>query len=299
MCYIWIETETNELTMVTSTDAIARSETWPIAISVAPNGGRRTKADHSGLPLTADEIAVTAAACLDAGACMIHLHVRDRSGGHLLDVEAYHTSIAAIRAAVGDRMVIQITSEAMGIYQSDAQMAVVRGVRPEAASLALREFVPDASDEIAFADFLGWLRRENVTPQIILYSPEEAVKLAELQARGLVPFETVPVLYVLGRYAAGQRSSPADLLPFLAAGMPRFAHWTVCAFGVRESACVTTGALLGGHMRVGFENNLWLPDGSMAPDNAALVATARDAIRPCGLRAATADQLRQAWTAIT
>jgi 3-keto-5-aminohexanoate cleavage enzyme len=162
----------------------------------------------------------------------------------------------------------------------------------------LREFMPDASHEAAFADFLGWLRRENVIPQIILYSPEEAVTLAQLKARGLVPFEDVPVLYVLGRYTPGQKSSPSDLLPFLAPSMPRFAHWSVCAFGVRENACVTTAALLGGHMRVGFENNLWQPDGSVAPDNAALVAAAHMAVEACGLQTATADELRAAWNGI-
>jgi uncharacterized protein (DUF849 family) len=274
------------------------SDITPVAIAVAPNGGRRTKADHPALPLTAEEIAATAAACLDAGACMIHVHVRDRDGRHLLDADAYRSAMASIRAAIGDRIVVQITSEALGIYRSQEQMTVVRDVRPEAVSLALREFMPDASHEAAFADFLGWLRRENVIPQIILYSPEEAVTLAQLKARGLVPFEDVPVLYVLGRYTPGQKSSPSDLLPFLAPRMPRFAHWSVCAFGARENACVTAAALMGGHVRVGFENNLWRPDGSVAPDNAALVAAAHVTMEACGLQTATADGLRAAWNGI-
>jgi uncharacterized protein (DUF849 family) len=270
----------------------------PVAIAVAPNGGRRTKADHPALPMTPDELAATAAACLEAGASMIHAHVRDRNGGHLLDADAYRTAIAAIRAAVGDRMVIQITSEALGIYSPAEQMAVVRQVRPEAVSLGLRELLPDESHEAGFAEFLGWLRREKIVPQIILYTPEEAVKLAALKERGLIPFGDIPVLYVLGRYTAGQKSSPGDLLPFLAPGMPRFTHWWVCAFGARETACVTAGALLGGHVRVGFENNLFLPDGSQARENADLVAAAAAAIKACGLRHATAEELRQDWQRI-
>jgi uncharacterized protein (DUF849 family) len=267
----------------------------PVAIAVAPNGGRRTKADHPKLPMTADELAATAAGCLEAGASMIHAHVRDRDGGHLLDADAYCAAIAAIRAAVGDRLVIQITSEALGIYSPAEQMAVVRQVRPEAVSLALRELLPDESHEAGFAEFLGWLRREIIVPQIILYTPEEAAHLAALKARGLIPFEDIPVLYVLGRYAAGQRSSPADLLPFLAPGLPRLGHWSVCAFGARETACVTTGALLGGHVRVGFENNLFMPDGSQARDNAELVAASAEAIGSCGMRPGTAEELRDAW----
>src|SRR5687767_12410222 len=110
----------------------------PVAIAVAPNGGRRSKADHPALPVTAKEIAATASACLEAGASMIHTHIRGRDGSHLLDADAYRSTIAAIRAAVGDRLVVQITSEALGIYKSAEQMAVVRDVRPEAVSLALR-----------------------------------------------------------------------------------------------------------------------------------------------------------------
>jgi uncharacterized protein (DUF849 family) len=103
------------------------------------------------------------------------------------------------------------------------------------------------------------------------------------------------VLYVLGRYTPGQVSTPADLLPFLAPDMPRFGHWSVCAFGRHEAACVVAGALLGGHARVGFENNLFRPDGSTAGSNADLVQATAGIMRGCGLNIATADDLRQQW----
>ena len=66
-----------------------------VVVTVAPNGGRKTKADHPALPLTADELARTAAECLERGASMIHLHVRDAEGRHSLDPEAYRATIAA------------------------------------------------------------------------------------------------------------------------------------------------------------------------------------------------------------
>jgi 3-keto-5-aminohexanoate cleavage enzyme len=267
----------------------------PTAIAVAPNGGRRSKADHPALPITPAELAATASACLEAGACLIHLHVRDRQGMHLLDADAYRLAIAAIESAVGDRLVLQITSEALGVYTPDEQMAVVRKVRPEAVSLALRELAPDEGHDAIFAEFLAWLRREKIMPQIILYDPDEAVRLAAMMARGLVPFDEIPVLYVLGRYVRGQHSLPRDLLPFLAPEMPKFRHWSVCAFGRDENACVTAGALLGGHIRVGFENNILMPDGAEAADNAALVLAARMAIGACGLEPADAEVLRNAW----
>jgi uncharacterized protein (DUF849 family) len=132
-------------------------------------------------------------------------------------------------------------------------------------------------------------------PQIILYTPDEPLRLDAMRQRGLIPFENIPVLFVLGRYTQGQLSEPADLLPFVAPEMPRFRHWMTCAFGAQEIACVTAAALLGGHARVGFENNLHLPDGSMASDNAASVAACAKAMAACGLRPATADALRATW----
>jgi len=270
----------------------------PTAITVAPNGARKVKTDHPAIPLTAAELADCAARCLDAGAAMIHVHVRKPDGSHLLDADAYREATASIRSAVGDRLIVQITSEALGLYGPDEQIAVVRAARPEAVSLALRELVPTAAEEIAFAELLQWCRAEKVAPQIILYSPDEASRLADLKARGLVPWEDIPVLYVLGRYSPGQVSRPLDLLPFIATDMPRFGHWSVCAFGPREAACVTTAAMLGGHVRVGFENNQRLPDGRTASSNADLVRVTREALRVVGLEYCNAAALRRSWAEI-
>jgi uncharacterized protein (DUF849 family) len=272
-----------------------REKLPPTGIAVAPNGGRRTKADHPAIPITSSELALTASECLEAGACMIHVHVRDEQDRHLLDANAYVETSKAIREAVGERLVIQITSEALGIYKPEEQMAVVRAVRPEAVSLALRELAPDEASEPAFGEFLSWVRRERIVPQIILYTPEEAVRLEAMRRRGIVPFEAIPVLYVLGRYTVGQTSQPADLLPFLAADQPDFSNWMVCAFGRHETACVTAAALFGGHLRVGFENNLVLSDGTRAASNAQLVERTVHALRACGRDPADADSWRQAW----
>lgn len=278
------------------TDTRSKAERMPVAIAAAPNGGRRGKQDHPALPVTARELAQTASACLEAGAAMFHLHVRDRDGQHVLDADAYREAIQAVQEAVGDRLVIQITTEAVGRYRPQEQMDVVRALRPEAVSLALRELVPDQSHQAEFARFLAFLKKEAIIPQIILYDPEEARALAGMMTRGLVPFDDIPVLYVLGRYTEGQRSAPMDLLAFLASDMPRFSHFMVCAFGHEEAACATAAALLGGHVRVGFENNLFLPNGSLAPDNAALIAAVAEPLRTLDRKPADAEQLRADWS---
>jgi 3-keto-5-aminohexanoate cleavage enzyme len=70
----------------------------------------------------------------------------------------------------------------------------------------------------------------------------------------------------------------------------------VCAFGRREAACVVAAALLGGHIRVGFENNLLLPDGTLAGSNADLVRQVVGTLGTCGIATASAGDLARQWS---
>ena len=245
-------------------------------IMVAVNGASRTKADHPMLPVTVDEIARAAAACHEAGAGAVHLHVRDVEGRHVLDAGLYLQATAAIDAATGGGMLVQITSEAVGRYSPQEQRQVVRDVVPRAVSVAMREMVPDAAEEKASAEFYAWAHKEGVAVQHILYEPAEIARFADLVARGVVAGERFQVLFVLGRYSQGQESDPAGLFPFLTAlqdsGLEGRCDWAICAFGVGETRSLTTALALGGKVRVGFENSLWHADGSVAADNADKVA---------------------------
>ena len=248
----------------------------PLIIAVAPNGARKTHQDHPALPMTADELARDAKACLDAGAAMLHLHVRDGDGAHSLDAELYRAAIQAVRKAVGDELVIQVTTEAVGRYTPDEQIALVRDLRPEAASVALKELTADGEDKAT--DFYRWAFDEGIALQHILYTPQEVARLAYLVRGGVMPEGNLSVLYVLGRYGDGQ-SQPNDLLPFLEAADQHQLNpmlWSVCAFGAGEGAVALTALSLGGHVRVGFENNMFLNDNTLSPDNAALVKQAAD-----------------------
>lgn len=247
------------------------SPAGPLVIAVAPTGARRQQADHPNLPVTPAEVAREAARCREAGAGMLHLHVRDAAGGHSLDPDAYRQSIAAVRREVGSDLLIQVTTESVGIFGPAAQMAAMRALRPDAFSTAVRELIPDAAAESAAAAFLEEQTAAGTLVQCILYAVEDLRRFDDLVARGVIPDRRLSVLFVLGRYTVGQRSSPADLLPYLSAYTHPF-PWMMCAFGPLEAACAATAAALGGHVRVGFENNLHLADGTPAPDNAALVA---------------------------
>ena len=216
---------------------------------------------------------------------------------HSLDVGAYREATAAVRERLGDDLVIQVTSEAVGIYTPEQQMAMVRELTPEAVSLAIREILPDAAGEPEARAFLGWLGEAGILPQYILYDADDVMRMAALVAKGIVPKASASLLFVLGRYTPGQRSQPGDLLAFLGAlqAAPDLVDlpWAVCAFGPRETACATTAAALGGHARVGFENNMLLPSGERAGDNAETVAAAAAAVRAIGRPLADAATARR------
>lgn len=261
-------------------------------LAVAPNGARRTHADHPAIPLTASALAETASACEAAGASLIHLHVRDSEGGHLLDAAAYREAIAAVREAVSGDFIIQVTTEAAGKYRPEEQMAVVRALAPEAVSMAVRELVPPGCDEGEAGAFFQWLGSRGVSSQYIVYSAGELERFNELRKRGVIPAGPASVLFVLGSYRHAKDGKPEEIDAFLTALEPGD-EWSICAFGCYESQCVARAAVLGGHARVGFENNLWLPTGETAADNAALVGIARQAIESSGRQVASAREARE------
>lgn len=270
--------------------------TFPLIITVAPNGAYKTAADHPLLPMTPETLADTARACLDAGASMLHMHVRTASGAHSLDADAYRQATAAVRKAVGEEVVIQITTESAKTYAPPAQMAVVRDVRPEAVSVGLRELCVESVSGQMLGDFFQWLVNADIMTQVILYDEADMRNWQQLRQRGVIPHGRWFLLFVLGRYSAGQTSSPTDLLPFL--GVHDDATpWAMCAFGAQEHACAIAAAALGGHARVGFENNLLLRDGSRAPDNAALVRQVAQGAAILNRPLATAWQIRNQFRA--
>jgi len=240
-------------------------------IMVAPNGARRSKADHPALPLTIPEIVATARACHAAGAGAIHAHVRDGAGRHVLDAGLY-TELIAEMARTVPQMPVQITTEAVGRYTAPEQRALLRAVTPEGVSVALREMMSDG-DTAAARRFYHDAQAAGVAVQHILYAPGEVTDLAAHVAAGTIP-EGGQLLFVLGSYGAQKDSAPADLVPFLAelARLDLTADWALCAFGKAETACLGAGLAEGGKARVGFENSLWAADGRIAPDNAARVA---------------------------
>lgn len=238
-------------------------------LMVAPNGARRTRADHPALPVTLPQIVDCALACHAAGADGLHAHVRDADGAHVLDAGLYAELLAEL-AARAPALTVQITTEAVGRYSPQDQRDLVCALRPAHVSIALREIdaEPDCAETRRFFSFCA---EAGVGVQHILYDSGDVTRLAACVADGTIPGDGLMVLHVLGRYTPGQVSKPDDLLPFLARQKAEelAPDWAVCAFGAGETACLLAAARAGGKLRIGFENNLLQHDGTVAPDNAA------------------------------
>lgn len=266
-------------------------------IMAAPNGATKTKRDHPQLPITPDEIAAEAKRCLRSGASVFHMHVRDETGAHSLDPLHYEKALEAVHQKISDQMIVQITTEAAGVYETDAQIEVVRAIKPEAASLAVKEFVRAPEDLDTFAKFLNEVAALKVWPQFILYDPDDLKILKDLRAADKLPFAEPYLLFVLGRYTLGQVSEPSAVEPFREA-LQDFgpARWSLCAFGRTESICAKHALENGGDVRVGFENNMMLPDGQIARSTSELVSLAAESALVKGRVRLSATQIRSMIT---
>ncbi|MCV6546667.1 MAG: 3-keto-5-aminohexanoate cleavage protein [Cohaesibacter sp.] len=238
-------------------------------ILVAPNGARRTTADHPALPVTIEQTVQTAKACFAAGADGIHAHLRDKDQKHLLDAGLYRELQAELALQVPD-MWVQITTEAVDLYSPSQQRSLVRDANPKAVSISIREMLSEGESKEVF-NFYWEQSEKGVEIQHILYDEQDSLTLARLINEHHLPSHNLQVLFVLGRYKNGQISHPEDLDPFLnslSAYSPLTPDWGCCAFGKKETPCLLKALEKGGKARIGFENNLYHQDGTLAKDNA-------------------------------
>lgn len=236
-------------------------------VLVAPTGSRNSGADHPNLPVTIPEIARTAAACRRAGADGLHLHVRDALGTHSLDPGLYREALSELdRTEPG--LPVQVTTEAAGLFDVAAQLGCLKALRPQWASVAVREIAraPDLAPQV-----YGLCADAGTRVQHIVYDRDDVALLRRWQARGVVAHGQTDMLFVLGSYDPPRVGTPGDLDRF-APTRRGAGDWMICAFGPGEHCCLRAAARMGGDLRVGFENSRQSPDGTPWPDNAASVA---------------------------
>lgn len=279
-------------------------------ITCAVTGNITTLANHPGLPCTPEQIAKASIDAARAGAAIVHIHVRYPDGRPSMELEHYRETVARIRASDID-VIINLTTGPGGrfIPSDDDPKIAAPGTsltRPERRV----EHVVALRPEICSLDFNTMYSGTSVvinTPRnlrIMANLIQEAGTLPELEvfdsgdihlARALIEDGTLrsPTLFQLAlgiRYGAD--CSPATMA-YMRSLLPTDARWAAFGIGRWEFPMLAQAFLLGGHVRVGLEDNVYLEKGVLAPDNAALVAKAVRIVRELGGHVASAGEARE------
>lgn len=265
----------------------------PSILALAPNGAYKQKTDHPALPLKLDEIVLTAQAAQAAGVTLLHLHIRDHNNQHSLDPVLYRRTIDAIEDQLGESLIIQITSEAAGKFSPAQQIESIQSVKPACVSIALRELITDQTQTVQARALFHWCAEHACRAQFILYSEDDLRAYLRYRQADLIPDSPHSVLFVLGRYRNSGQSSIEDLTPYLSHASELDTPWMVCAFGASEQAVVLEAALQGGHIRIGFENNLLRCDASISTNNTQQVSDLQETAAKRGILIANIKETRE------
>ena len=262
-----------------------------LIITTALTGNVPTKKMNPNLPVTPEEIARDVKDCADAGACIFHVHARDEKENPSLDQEIFKKIVKRIREKVPEVIIQLSTGARAGKGWKDRALPV--RLLPEMGSFTtgsnnLPGMVYENSPQ--FIEFLAQVFQETrVKPEIEVFEAGMINNALFLLNKGLLA-SPLHFNFVLG--APGSMSGSIKNLLFLSESVPESSTWTVAGIGKNEIPLATAAIVMGGHVRVGLEDNLYLPDGSLA-SNPALVETIVRIAKEVGRQIASPDEARQ------
>ena len=261
-----------------------------IVITAAIVGAEVTREQNPHVPFTAQEIAAEAKRCVEAGAGIIHLHVRDEAGAPSQDEVRFRAAITAIRSACD--VVIQVSTGGAVGMALDERLGGLR-CAPEMATLNCGSV--NFGDDV-FANSLPDMREvarrirdARIVPELELYEVGHLDNARLLEREGLL---SAPhwVQFVLG--VPGGIGARESVLRFFISELSPDMHWGVAAVGKHQFPMAELAARLGGHVRVGLEDNLYLERGVLAQGSAPLVARAVGFARALGREPLSASEIR-------
>lgn len=263
----------------------------PLIITCAITGAETTREKQPNLPITPKEQALAAEECVRAGASIIHLHVREDDGKPSQRPERFKESIDAIRARVGD-VIIQIsTGGAVG--ESIENRVRPLALKPEMASLNLGTvnfgdaiFINHPKDIEAFA---LKMRECGVMPELEVYEAGMVETGFRLAKKGIL---TGPLHFQFVLGVPGGMSGEPKNLNHMVSFMPEGTHWGVAGVGRYQLPLAVQALVMGGHVRVGFEDNIYYSKGVVAKSNAELVARIARIAAEVGRPVATPKEAR-------
>jgi 3-keto-5-aminohexanoate cleavage enzyme len=281
----------------------------PVVITCSISGSIANREQCPAIPYTPEEYGAEARRIVDEGGVHIHIHARKPDGTPSYETEDFVAISEAIRAEVGDAVIVNFSTGTVGV-PVEKRIAYLEAGRPEVAALNMgsmnyakysakrKDFVfkfvfQNPFDEII--ELLEAMRRLNIKPEHECFDIGHVGSLTPLVDMGLLdaPLHADFVMGVVGGIPATARNlaAMADNMPPSPPGGPHH-HWGVIGIGRDQWMLVAAALTLGGSIRVGLEDNFYLPDGAMARSNGELIAKARQMTEDLGRRPATVQEAR-------
>jgi 3-keto-5-aminohexanoate cleavage enzyme len=276
----------------------------PVVITCSISGSLANRDQCPAIPYTPEEYGAEARRIVDEGAVHVHIHARKPDGTPSYEIEDFRAITEAIKAEVGDALIINYSTGAMGV-SVEKRIAYLRELRPDVAALNMgsmnyakysakrKAFVFDAVFANPFSEIIEFLEVMNelgIKPEHECFDLGHVGSLAPLVDMGVLrpPLHADFVMGVVG----GVPPTPNNLRA-MADNVPEGSHWGVIGISRVQWTMVNTALVLGGSIRVGLEDNFYLPDGTMARSNGDLIAKAREMTINSGRRPATVDEARK------
>ncbi len=278
------------------------SKNDPVVITCAISGSIANREQCPAIPYTPAEYGAEARRIVDEGGVMIHIHARTVDGVPSYEIEDFAAITEAIRGSVDD-VIINYSTGTVGV-SIEKRVAYLEALRPEVAALNMgsmnyakysksrKEFVFKTVFENSFDEIIELLTALNanaIKPEHECFDIGHVGSLHPLVDMGLLkaPLHIDFVMGVLGGIPASKSNMAA-----MVDNMPDQSHWGVVGISRDQWMLIEAALDLGGSIRVGLEDNLYLPSGEMASSNGELVAVARQMTEAAGRRPATIGEAR-------
>ncbi|MET0559013.1 MAG: 3-keto-5-aminohexanoate cleavage protein [Solirubrobacterales bacterium] len=279
----------------------------PVIISCSISGVIANRDQCPAIPYTPEEYAAEARRAVDEGASQVHIHARKPDGTPSYEVEDFEAITAAILAEVGD-VIVNYSTGAIGV-PIEKRLEYLRACRPDVAALNMstmnyakystrrKDFVFKAVFENSFdtiVEFLTAMKELGIKPEHECFDSGHVANLDPLLDMGLLkpPLQISLVMGVTG----GIRPSPrnVNLMSDQIPGGPEGPNqWQVIGISRDQWKLLAAALVLGGNVRAGVEDNLYLPNGEMCRSNGDLIAKARQMAEDIGRRPASVAEARE------
>jgi uncharacterized protein (DUF849 family) len=275
----------------------------PVVITCSISGAIANREQCPAIPYTPAEYAAEARRIVDEGGVMIHIHARTPEGMPSYEIEDFQAISSAIREEAGDEVIVNFSTGTIGV-SVEKRVAYLRECRPEVAALNMgsmnyakysksrKEFVFKMVFANPFEEIIELLEAMNeigIKPEHECFDIGHVGSLTPLIDMGVLktPLHVDCVMGVVGGIPPTARNLAA-----MVENIPAGSHWGVIGISRDQWMLVAAALTLGGSIRVGLEDNLYLPSGEMARSNGELIAKARALTEDLGRRPATVEEAR-------